>query len=297
MKKQYYYYFLLVFFVYSCEKQVEIEFPKLKSKLVINGYICPDSVLKVNVSASSDFNDSIIENVNDAECKIFENDIFLFNLKNIGKGNYIAPGNYKPKEGAVYKIEVNHVKYDTVYSEDKVPEKEPVISNIFFKDIAYIDFEQYIYSQFYFDLKDNSQTEDYYELMIFARDDSVTTTESKYDYYVYLTTTDLVLINQGLNGFLPLRYLPFNDNLINGLKHRFTIDFGQCNKYYTIFLIILKTSKNYYIYHKSLIKHMNNQEGDFWEGEANPAVLFSNIKNGYGAFVAYNTFIDSCRNY
>lgn len=317
----------------SCSKIIEVDFPELEQKLVIESLFCPDSTFRVFVSKTTDFNDSNVYFIDDATCKLFANDEFLFEFQYQDSGFYVAPDNYRPIIGVKYKIEVSHPKLPDVWAEDSVPSDIPLLRNLQIEDSVMYDADamsQYL-SKLNFELIDNPLIKNFYELTITDRGDStkyendttITSSgdtiinsciSSNYSYPDHIFGTDPVLRNENLLDFFPL-FVPFSDNKITN-SHIFEILFYlpttsvyifdenihsninfEVGLYYTLFVKIRSTSEAYYNYRKKLILHTNTQEGDFWTGTGSPVQMYTNVHNGYGIFAGYQEVVDSARNY
>ncbi|MBN2892851.1 MAG: DUF4249 domain-containing protein, partial [Bacteroidales bacterium] len=293
---------IILLFAISCSKIIEVDFPEQEQKLVIESLFCPDSTFRVFVSKTTGFNDSNIYFIDDATCKLYANNEFLFELQYQDSGFYAAPINYKPVPGVLYKLEVSHSDLPDVWAEDSVPSEIPLFRNFKVEDSVMYDVDamsQYL-SKLNFELIDNPLIKNFYELTITDRGDStkyendttITSSgdtiinsciSSNYSYPEHIFGTDPVLRNENLLDFYPL-FVPFSDNIITN-SHIFEILFYQplktvyifdentnsnINKevglYYTLFVKLRSVSEAYYNYRKKLILHENNQQGDFWTG-------------------------------
>ena len=65
----------------SCQKELEINYPDIEPKLVVNCLFTPDSTFSVRVGQMLSLNDTVTSFIiNDAQCKIWENGIFAEDL-------------------------------------------------------------------------------------------------------------------------------------------------------------------------------------------------------------------------
>ena len=301
----------------TCRKQIEIEFPDIEPVLAVSCLFSPDSIIKLNLFKTSDFNDSTIYPVNDATCKLFANDNFLENLIIDNNGLYISPSNYKPKHNINYKIEISHPDYSTIYATDKLPEF-PEIINITKQDSVMFDEDGNYLSSLFLTLKDNPDIENFYEIKIFVRykrDYSqvwwLDTLEmqnidtSFHTNLLILRSEDIVIKNEGLLDYYPTTY-PFSDELFNGQTYTLNINYllpeiiYGYNDYvvsliqnYQLIVYLRSVSENYYNYKKKLIIHLENQYSDVWDGIGEPVQMYNNIQNGYGIFAGYTTYLDT----
>ncbi len=305
----------------SCHKIIEVDYPEFESKLVINSFFCPDSVFRVFVSKTTNFNDSNVYFIDNATCKLYADDKYLFDFIYQDTGFYVAPDNYKPIVGVKYKIEVSTKNLSSAWAEDSIPVFMPRITSVSVVDSAEYQTDEYILylSELSFSFEDNLAEKNYFEMEMQERDDTlpfpvdtIVIGENDTIFSVgYMTMTlsprgnDPVIVNEGLIDFQPVKY-PFSDELFNGQLHNFKILFcpnvfeeNDVQDYadYTFFIKLRSVSEAYYHYRKKLILHINNQEGDFWTGTGAPVQMYSNVHNGYGIFAGYQEVVDSVRNY
>lgn len=294
----------------ACHKEIEVDFPDMDEKLVIYSLFCPDSVFSVFIAKTTSFDDSIQMFVDNSTCKLFANNEFLFEFLNQDSGYYIAPNQYKPIPGINYKIEVLHPKLPTITAEDKIPEYCPVISELSIIDSAKMNNEAHYFSELFFNLTDNPEQSNFYEIETLIREDSVVGCidssllswfYERNTYYAILSTDDYILNNESLNDFYPIQW-PFSDELFNNSKHTFSVyyytpAFIDYSVEYNLFLKTRSVSENYFLYRKKLIQHLFNQIGDFWTGTGNPVNMYTNVNNGYGIFAGYQQVVDSIKNY
>jgi len=292
---------LIIFLLHSCTDIIEIDLPRQDSKLVINSLFCPDSVFKINVSKSTKFIDEDHIFVDNAVCKLYANDQYLFDLMNIGDGFYIAPDNYKPTAGIRYKIEVSHIYLPSVTAEDSIPNYTPKILNIKIIDSAEVNEDNHYINMLNFDFEDQVNVANFYEFRVFKKEIPYIYTYSKM--FITMVSDDLILVNESLLDYF-VNNIPFNDLSFTNQTHNFSLKFNlpiqnksKSSKYhavdYTLILYTNTGSEAYYNYQKKLIQHINNQNPDFWSGMGTPVVMYSNINNGYGIFAGYNQRIDS----
>ncbi len=301
-----------MFICFSCNKIIEVDFPELEEKLIIESLFSPDSTFSVFVSRTTNFDDSNVYFIDDATCKLFANDEFLFEFNYQDTGFYIAPDNYKPLPGVLYKIEVTHPDLPEVWAEDSIPVFKPSLSNIQLIDSARFDCEGYYYADVYFNFTDLKNQDNYYELSLFVREDTVPDIglsiskiewfeNLKENYFTIIRSDDFILTNESLIDYYPIRY-PFSDMLFSASTHQFSIYYNtkiysSFIAYHTLFIKLRSTSHEYYNYRKKQILHKNNQMGDFWTGTGNPVQMYTNVHNGYGIFAGYQEVVDSIKNY
>lgn len=281
-------YFLISFFLFSCTKEVDLDIPNLPQKVVVNSLFCPDSVLKVHVSLSTQIKDPTINYVENASCFLYENDILIktFNTQTNGYYNSF----YKPKAGKKYKIEVEVPGFEKVWAETSIPILPDSLIGRYYLDGVQSNAET-LTTSLEITFIDDQTIINYYEPMQnpFRFQDSKQTDQS------ILSESDI--------EFEPLTFY-FSDLLFNGTKKVLVVN-GAGKQVYsfngTIFfdefyLHEFKiVSHEYYNFRKSWTKHLFNQNGDAHYDDpltllflGDPIEMYSNVTNGYGIFAGYN---------
>ncbi len=93
----------------SCEKVLDIDLPEGENKLVLNGFLMPDSTIKVYVGRSRNILENTVAEsfqISDANVKLYKNDEFVSEMTFIGEGYYEFAE--KPEPDAIYKISAQH---------------------------------------------------------------------------------------------------------------------------------------------------------------------------------------------
>jgi len=299
----------------SCTKEIEIDIPEVKTKLVLNGLFTNDSVFCVNVSRTTNFSQNITKYISDATVELYQGNRQISNFIYTENGIYKSTIDYKPEIGKTYTIKILHDKYDNLYAENKVPLLPNVIQTEK-TDSAYIDEDGYYGSEAEITINDSPNNKNYYEIKLIGYyfedysgipgyENNQTEDTVWHTRRLYLTGNDVVLLNEGLTDYYPSEY-PFSDTLFNGQSYTLKVHYlppqtilvvndGEYNlaKNYQLIVVINSVSEAYYKYKKKLIIHTENQSGDIWDGTANPVNMFSNIEGGYGIFAGYSSYIDT----
>lgn len=294
--------FILLF---SCIKEVDISDFDKEDKLVIGSYPIADSTFKVYLSKTRNRLDTLKYFVNDADVKLYDqNNILLETLQNTGGGLYTS-GSAKVEKGKTYKIETNY-NNEIVTAEDFIPERI-IVSEIKHTGNFIYDEEGFSSYEIQIQIEDNPEIENFYEILSEIKyTDSLFFggwfTEEFYMKYTknYLSSVDPVFLNEDYSNIGIYSANIFSDKDFQSANQKIKFFYSAFNLNDESLLIdhILKielrtVSKNYYLYKKSLIKHLDNQNSDFWYGVANPVQLYSNVKNGYGIFAGFSTYSDS----
>ncbi len=293
--------FIITFSFFSCQKELEIEYPDIEPKLVVNCLFTPDSLFIVRVGKLLPLNDStttfIVDN---AVCEISEDDIFAENLKYTKDGFYISE-TLKPQVGKVYTLYVIHPDLPNVTATDTVPEPVSVSETYFKHKILYDALDESYFHTINIRFQDNIHINNHYELKLLTEDsiDDATQIISQ----SFEKSDDLTIMNTGLLDYHPSS-IPFSDKLFNGqnyflstyYKLPFESSDGEGNIWYNSHNLIVhfnSISYQYFQYSRKMIMHIRNQESYIFEWVGNPVEMYSNIENGYGIFAAYNPYIDT----
>ena len=289
----------LVFQFSSCIKEVNVAIPQFPKKVVINSLFCPDSILKIHVSLSEGI-ESDIQIVENAQIRLYENDIFIQNISYLSKGWYSS--NYYPKAGMKYKIDVNIEGYDIVTAESLIPEN-PLISAFTCQLLEGFDLDWGSHnSNVKLIFKDFENYSNFYELSFFSFLDNVNSAGLA-DSPVMNHMSDLSILADSELEFKPNQFF-FSDNLFNGLEKTVFLNYlggtyiDPVNNVIknSIFYALFKTvSPEYYNFRKSWTKHVYNQDTDIHNDDpivllfkGDPIEMYTNVNGGYGIFAGYN---------
>lgn len=298
------YFFLILIsatFLFSCQKALEIDYPDIEPKLVVNCLFTTDSLFKLQLSRTSSYNDTLIVYVTDAKCEIWKNNSVSDILQYSDSGFYT--GSTKPDENVIYTLKISHSKYGNVQAKSSCPEKA-IIDTVYDKMNVYpvegdINMDNLMYSALYIDFEDKLVIPQYYFINLKYRYSSVYYPE-KWGYR-YLTSYDEIIKKEQILEYEP-EFLVFSNNLFTNptinLEVLFIHNVGsgkknmnnnKGNNYPHQTLYKFGTiSEDYYLYLKSLIKHKYNQFNDVFLQMGDPVQMYTNIENGYGIFAGYN---------
>lgn len=306
--KKYYFILLLILSIcfLSCQKQIEITFDNYQPKLVLNSLFTKDSIFKVHIGITSDFNQKYSDEVDDAVCLLYANNVLLDTLTYYSNGFYLSSENIKPKELTVYQIVATTVKNGKIQAQDILPETVNVL-NIERKDSVLYNEDGFLMSEVSITLKDNINIKNFYEIQLFAYyqyDSTLTYDKQYYTKKLIPESKDIILTNEGLLDYYPEIY-PFSDVLFNGKEQTIKIDYmvpmtmpieNNLIKEYKLIVMIRSISVNLYDFRRKLIIHSNNQHSDIWDGMSEPISMFTNIQGGFGIFAGFQTRIDTLSN-
>ncbi|MFC2086499.1 DUF4249 domain-containing protein [Bacteroidota bacterium] len=280
----------------SCEKVIDIDIPDNDRKIVINGFINPESLFSVNVSKSLNILDiREVKYLDNVTVNVYENDLFIEAL------NYISNGNYKsntfyPMAGNNYKVEVLSPDLQTATASNTIPINninEMVIDTLF--TIYETQFEANTALECNISFDDPAE-ENYYWF-------NVTGQWAWYDWNPY-TQEEIIYKSRGnmqfesndpiIDSWVNESFdFVFSDELFNGKNIDFSVYLYE-HQFYDIDTNMLHfnihcITKDFYLYAVTHNAHMNAQDNPFTE----PVQVYTNIENGYGIFAGHSVKTDS----
>lgn len=282
--------FFLFVILSSCTKEVEITLPDIASKLVVTSLFTADSVLTVHISKSVNITDTANLIVENATATLYKNGILQEVLDYDSNGFYVSKSIVQKKEN--YEIKVTAPSFQQVASTTQIPEQVKLIAADF-KQNAGIDEEGDNFSTVSVQFHDLESTQDFYEIQIY--EEHLGYDDIKFTRGFGGFSYDPIIKAEGDQEYYP-DYLLLSDELINGKTVNLDINFfdnSSSDRTLKIFLEFRAVSKDYYLYKKSLIRHLANQFPDILDGTGEPAQLFTNIENGYGIFAGYTVDTDT----
>lgn len=280
--------FCTILLLTSCIKEVKLDVDPLPQKVVVNGFICPDSTFKVHISLTSAMQESK-QLVLNATVLVFENDVFLYSLVNQGTGWYGVWAS--PSEGKKYRIEVSVPNFETVTAETEIP-IFPEIQDAWYEKIGANPNEFGTYeAKTTIIFQDDPTRKNYYQpgRNIYLYEQTKETDES------ILTETDL--------EYNPYYYY-FSDALFDGQVKQLVLRGGGIiqesfseiyyqQDYTHSFRIV---SEEYFKGIKTWTLHSFNQSSDGYINDpltllflGEPIEMYSNVTGGLGVFAGYNS--------
>jgi hypothetical protein len=295
--------FLLVTILLSCSREINFIESEVEKCLVVNGLICPDSLISVNIRRTSSIlstENLIVEN---AKVILFKNDKAIDTLKYENNGNYKSD-QYRALAGNSYSITVRATGYPDVYAIDTVPEATSITEGLRIKGNT---FDEYGEPHIDYEIRINDAADrNYYELFFIQQQfpNKFTSTFS-ISFQIEPVIADPVLRAESDLDYSPFTYL-FSDKLFNGQQYlmknkfmsavtggNFTTSFAPEAKAH--YAILRTVSRSYSSYRRFWLRHYRNQQiGNKVEQPisttllGSPVPMYSNINGGYGIFAAYN---------
>jgi hypothetical protein len=320
--KQTGWYILFVIFAlgfFSCEKEIQFKGEVVEPKMVVNGFLSPDSTVMIHLSASRFFlsNEYDFRNINDAVVLLWKDGVIVEVLRSVGDGHYV--GDYYPKVGDKLRIMATAPGFDDIDCETEIV-PPPAIQAV---DTLSTRFEVNDYWDGYgqeevigyygyegYDLtvriSDPPHVSNYYRLFLYIR--NYYSDGNYYDEDVWFESDDLVF--GSLSGDLfeseENRNDVFSDELFDGSEYRLKLNYEHYfsvdnsswyeEEYPNPKLIrrelnveLQGLSRSLYLYLKSRSASENGDDlGGFF---SEPVQIFSNVNGGIGVLGSYTRTI------
>ncbi|NWJ52517.1 MAG: DUF4249 domain-containing protein [Bacteroidetes bacterium] len=274
--------FSIVALLYNgCQKTISIDTGKIKPRLVLNALIEPDSIFKVELSKSRSLMDSsqLVELINSASVKIYEDGVLKTTLGFGIEGIYVAP--FKPKQTSSYRIAVDDAEFGHIEATTNIPDQPVLVSAVPTTELTPASSPRYY--KYKLVIRDSGKHRDYYYLRAFLIQRGFTPgtpVGSVIAYDIY--SDDRVVINDTYT----LRGILFDDSAFNGYEYEliiyspYRVTFAN-----PLWFELSSISKEYYNYLSSIITQNNAGNNPF----AEPVIIKSNVQNGTGVFGARNS--------
>jgi hypothetical protein len=313
---------LFALLVASCETEIEFKGYETNPLLVVNSFITPDSVIKVNVTKSKFFLEEnyTYELISNAEVILWVNGIQKEKLTFAEKGNYTAK--YKPKAGDEIKITASTpqfsmvegtvilpqpVKINSLDTTVKKLESTPMLNYVVdqFGNEHLDTIGMYLNNQMNFKLNfTDAAGDNYYRLVVKQRKYFADSTYIDSPFFidsndlVFGTTDETNLFDEGNNNY----YFEFSDEIFNGKNYELTFFFHytlydyfepqfppkidkpgfQTIESSELIIDLQSISKSYYYYIKTL--KANSSVGELF---SEPVQIHTNVKGGIGIIGGY----------
>ncbi len=319
MKKTFLIFIAIIFVLSSCKKTLDLSITDAEKKIVINGILYPDSIVRVNISRSLgvlEEDSTEFQFLNKATAKLYENDNYIETLVFDSLGFYhstIIPDltkKYKLEvesegiEKAIGRVEfIKSVPFTITDVESFVidstitvsrtsdwnEEFEPYDTTFQYANVnCKLSFEDPLETNFYviqvYSYCFNMGYFESYENGEFVLSGFYLNNDSKMQkiYANYSIENNNTLIEN--YTFYGVDYDILQDDLFNGqtLSLNLDIDFTTFDLQ-PVYIKMYSVPKNYIDYSKS--------ENKYWQANGNPFAqpvnVFSNIENGFGIFTAF----------
>ena len=298
MKRRYSIYILslLIIPLFSCEKIIEIDIPDSERKIVVNGLINPDSLVRINLSRSlSVLEDNDFVYLENASASLFENDQQVGDLQYQGDGFYFLP-DFLPASESTYRLEVSSPGLQSVSAVTELP--NPITLGDL--DTATVANEWDEELRISFTISDPGNEQNRYAVTIFStfkffdwetmmQTDSLVTEPA---YFSFIEGTgdglqDRVIEDRTSVFFGNKMFL--TDALFNGRDFEVNLTVGKYAFFEadTIWMDVNleHVAEPYYFYAISSNKYQRSNGNPF----AEPVSVYTNIEKGLGLFSGYTS--------
>jgi len=273
---------ILSLFVFSCSKEVEIDWQDDSQKYVIGCLFTSDETIKLYAFTTTPILDDTTFFADGLDVEIYKNETLAWSGSGIGQGEYPIP--VYVEAGANFKLILKDKNGFTVSAEDTLPEKVNITdaTNLY---PVYSDNYGTTYGKITLTFTDEPNKRNYYEIVILSESNGIVQT---------LKVKSPIITYDVDHNPNPLGTLLFTDELFNG--EHITLDiFSDCDN---PSVVLKNVSKNYYEYRKSINIHFYNQnverENIYELFKGDPVELYSNVTNGLGIFAGYTQDIKKC---
>jgi Domain of unknown function (DUF4249) len=278
MKIKSIFFLLIAITMSSCKQFYDYNANYDGDKLVVNGTI--EANVGVSVALSKTQSPSgLIQNegfnVKNGRVWLYQNDTLVAEMTLDNKGKYMID-KLKPQAGKAYRLKAVAENLDTVESLPVIMPEVPIINSfILKKDNAYAINQGRSAAFFSVDVKDDVKEKNFYLLDSYVQ----IRTDSLYRGFLKGVAKDYEACEFDANGNI----VSFTDKCFNG--NNFTVEYSteHLNKG-TLRVQLSGIDKNFFNY-------LNNHEQPtgLELGFAEPKLIVTNMKNGYGIFAAKNT--------
>ena len=211
------------------------------------------------------------DTLKDAKVELFRNEVLWGTFKFNKSGQYILRQKI-PADGATYRIRAEVSGYDVVEGTQKMPAVATLDSVKYVKDGAVVQdgIDTYKADEFTYFLKDPAELGNYYAVQGLYYDSRQN--NNNYPQILYQQSLDKL----AQSGFLSDK--SFNGKAYNWRNHgRF---YFSMNKGDRLVYSLINTTSEAFLFTRSKELNENAKDNPF----AEPTILYSNIKNGYGLF-------------
>jgi|WetSurMetagenome_2_1015567.scaffolds.fasta_scaffold243896_2 hypothetical protein len=283
---------LCVLILSSCIKLVQDKFPDFQPIPTVNSILVADSILKIHISLASKLDSTPLEYVNNAVVLLYVDDLLKDSLIYSGQGIYTSNTIIRPLHN--YRCLIIIPGFKTITCTNSIPQPTGIL-NVEHINIAGKDEEGITFPAIKFTFKNKLGEKRYYEAVIRLLENGKEEIAEPYN------QTDPILLNEGL----PLT--SFSNDFISDSIYTMTINYstgetGSINGeeihtiLYPLILELRSVSFDYYQYVKQLYLYEKGRYPDFTESVVTPFPLFSNIKDSYGIFAGYSSFVSDTIN-
>ncbi len=306
MKKYFLFAGILASVSFGCEKAIDVNVPFEEPKLVLNGFLDPDSSLGVHLSKSQFVLDNApLQNITDAKVTVSVGEELLGELPHQENGYYKLEG-IKPEAGKIYTIRAEKTGLPAVEASEKVPAIS-VVKNIVLDSLGVGEYGQQRLS-ISFSLEDPPGPGDYYQVIVYETgfrkyyeyqpyNPDEPNKEPKYTWTPYQHPQQIEsadpLAEEMCTGYYSSCGLLIKDEQIDGklsshkiIVESFSRNHTEYEKDVELSLKVVHVPASFYLYYKTLATNREASGNPF----AEPAKAYSNVNGGFGIWSAIAPF-------
>ena len=258
--------------LYSCDIESVIEYDVnfTANKPVLNGIISVKGI-RVLVSETVPSTELNADNqVQNALISLYADNVFLFDLEKSDDGYYQAPEGFQPNYGTAYRLEAEIDEYKKITTaEQYLPVKVEL-------DTAYYSYDNLLKEslQINYAFIDPENQVNYYSDRFYRFGDGENLDKSNFDEFInpYTAYSD--------EEFSGCRKM-----ISNFIRNSGTTQSGQTVGIDSAQIILYSLSPDFYKYLSSVRDYETTNQDPWFE---QPAVVYTNIENGYGIFAAFS---------
>jgi hypothetical protein len=304
-------YTLIVIMAAACEKTVKIDVPKKDPKLVIHGLVTKGYNVTVHIGKSrgvlepDNFTVSLQEQytVKNAVVALLENGVSIDTL--VYRANdfaYYSPRNRVPRDGAVYMIRATAPGFMAAEATSDVPSQSVIAGVVWNKNVR-VNGSGFSMDDITIKINDPASEKNFYMVQVISG--------RPYSNYnaVYCVSTADKDVEQSMAETDPLdpdncydgSKLLMKDVNFNGMlkQLKLSVESGELATYtdpsngtiYRPHIKVLRITEDRFRFVKSMDAYDAASENPF----AEPANVFTNVRNGYGIFSISTVAVDTLR--
>jgi Domain of unknown function (DUF4249) len=291
--------YLLFFITFGCKKEIDIDVPIEKSKIVIhsdnnaNQPIWQFTIGKsIGIETEYQIGNSDVFKIDSLSAYLFEDNVLIDSLFKYS-GNTYRTHWAKPKVGKKYRLEAKSPSLQSIYAETFAPNEIKIDTCIIIKKAANGEYGNLL-DEVTLVFKDDGNYKNFYEISVYgtqfrgnvrfySNDESFAElnkhNESFYTYKKwYSGYSDAILVDSKFNGLLKTVKLYVDSGSLD--------PFLNSNNVFEYAVIKLSNiTPQYFKYIQSSFIYNNNKDNPF----AEPSNIYGNITNGFGYFTISNT--------
>lgn len=284
--------FLILYFVVSCEQQIELPVNNFMPDQVVNAKLNPDSVLTVALTWSQTVNDTFEFIPIDNGDVLIYSDSVEYQLEHRGEGVYQS--DEPPNEGKEYHLKLITVDGEELSATTSVPLR-PIVTaepHRFIADSSMLNYSDQSYYQV--TLSDRPETKDTYWIAVEVENDRWPVYTASKDLLTDLTIADdfnrSETSHYGELIYSHRHYIRLRDNLFNGDTINFKIGFNDIMQEIDR-IIVFTADEHLNNYIKSVFEQNSQRNTGDLPVFYTPVNVYSNIENGKGIFCAYSSTV------